>query len=143
VSAQATKANIEVRLKTAEGLPEIKADTQQLQQVFLNIVLNAIQGMPDGGKLNIVGAKEGNYIQIRFEDTGPGIPPEDMKRIFDPFFSTKKDGTGLGLSIAHRIVAAHKGKIEVESSVGKGSTFIVKLPICEERDEKGHHIGDR
>ncbi len=112
-------------------LPEILADFSQLQQVFLNIMLNAIQVMPDGGEITVSTAEgKDGFIDVRISDTGCGIPRENLPKLFDPFFTTKKGGKGigLGLSVVYGIINRHKGKIEVESEVGKGSTFIIKLP---------------
>jgi signal transduction histidine kinase len=102
-----------------------------MKQVILNLLMNAIQAMPGGGQLRLEGevSKDGQWIQLSIHDSGIGIPPEDMNRLFDPFFSTKEGGIGLGLSIAHRIIDQHHGKIEVESTPGKGTLFTLWLPI--------------
>jgi two-component system NtrC family sensor kinase len=107
-------------------------DENQLQQVFLNIMLNAYQAMPNGGQLRIASRADGKEVQVIFADTGSGISQENLKRIFDPFFTTKEvgEGTGLGLSISYGIIEQHGGTIEVESEPGTGSTFTVKLPIA-------------
>ncbi len=120
-------------------LPSIMADPNQLQQVFINIMLNAYQAMPDGGTLHITTRTVGSELQVIFADTGTGIPPENIQNIFDPFFTTKEvgEGTGLGLSVSYGIVKAHGGDIEVESQVGKGTTFLIKLPLDKsESDER-------
>jgi len=122
-------------------LPPTKGDPNQLHQLFLNIVMNAIQAMPQGGRLTVATGLtrvpneyfvEPDYLEIEFTDTGCGIPPENMGKVFDPFFSTKDpgQGTGLGLAVCARIVQLHNGTIDVRSEVGKGSTFSVKLPVC-------------
>lgn len=109
----------------------IYADSSQIQQVFHNLIVNASQAMQEGGTLAIrSGAKNGN-AEISFTDTGCGIPKKDQSKLFEPFYSTKEKGTGLGLSIVYRIIAAHKGRIDVKSEVGKGSEFTVILPIKE------------
>ncbi len=112
-------------------LPEIMADDNQLQQVFVNIILNAYQAMPQGGELRIITRTVGRQVQILFSDTGMGIPSENVGRVFDPFFTTKEvgQGTGLGLSVSYGIIEKHGGTIEVESRVGRGTTFTVKLPL--------------
>ncbi|MFH1774499.1 MAG: ATP-binding protein [Methanobacteriota archaeon] len=112
-------------------LPEILADDTRLRQVFINIIDNACQAMPDGGRLSIATLVVGSTIEIRFTDTGVGIPKENLGKIFDPFFTTREvgKGIGLGLSISYGIIQKHKGKIEVESEVGAGSTFTIKLPV--------------
>jgi len=142
VSSRISKKRIELQAQTSGTLLDIQADAQQLQQAFLNIILNAIQSMPDGGKLNIAVEKKDNCIQVEFKDTGEGILPEDQKRMFDPFFSTKDKGTGLGLAIVYKIIEAHNGTIEAKSELGKGSVFTIKLPISRRGllNEKGDHI---
>ena len=106
-----------------------------LQQVFGNIILNACNAMPEGGQLIIETElnANSNEMEIRFTDTGCGIPEENLDRIFDPFFTTMPSGkgTGLGLSISYAIIKQHRGRIEVSSEVGVGSTFVVKLPVME------------
>jgi signal transduction histidine kinase len=117
--------------KDFRSLPLITFDNEQMKQVILNLLMNAIQAMPGGGQLRLEGevSKDGQWIQLSIHDSGIGIPPEDMNRLFDPFFSTKEGGIGLGLSIAHRIIDQHHGKIEVESTPGKGTLFTLWLPI--------------
>lgn len=134
--------------KSFEELPEIYADYSQLHQVFVNLIVNAKDAMPEGGVLNIKTElkkvteknfienpkiKPGSYIVVKVEDTGVGIPKEQIQKIFEPFFTTKdtKEGTGLGLFISQNIINRHNGYIEVESNLGKGSTFKVYLPILE------------
>jgi signal transduction histidine kinase len=112
-------------------LPPIPIDREQMKQVILNLLLNALQAMPQGGQLSLTGetSADGQWIKLFVQDSGIGIPPEDMSRLFDPFFSTKEGGIGLGLSIAHRIVDQHHGRIEVESAPEKGTLFVIWLPI--------------
>jgi signal transduction histidine kinase len=102
-----------------------------MKQAILNLLLNAVQAMPKGGHLALRGhVPEGNrWVQFSIQDSGVGIPAEDIGRLFDPFFSTKEGGVGLGLSITHRIIDQHRGKIEVESAPGKGTLFTVWLPV--------------
>ncbi len=102
-----------------------------MKQVILNLLMNTIQAMPEGGRLGLSGqvSRDDQWIQLSIQDSGIGIPPEDMNKLFDPFFSTKEGGIGLGLSIAHRIIDQHHGKIEVESTPGKGTLFTLWLPI--------------
>ncbi len=125
-------SNINITLEAEESLPTTYVDPEQLNQVFLNLILNAAQAMPDGGHLKIsvrhmAGAKEA--IQMIFEDSGMGISTDNMKRLFIPFFTTKDHGTGLGLPICQKIIKAHMGTIDVESEPKKGTKFIVTLPI--------------
>ena len=119
-------------------LPPILADADQMRQVVLNIVLNAAEAMRDGGELRIRsrGDPDARTIELRFADTGPGIPSEVKARIFEPFFTTKKTGTGLGLSIAYGIVERHRGGLRVESTPGGGTTFVVVLPFAGEEDDE-------
>ncbi|MDI6783851.1 MAG: ATP-binding protein [bacterium] len=120
-----------IELKTSCGdLPVFQFDSEQIKQVFLNVVFNAIHAMQDnGGILTISTAVEDNTAKMVIADTGPGIWPEIIKDIFNPFFTTKAAGTGLGLSIAHRILEDHGGDIKVQSQAGQGATFIVMLPL--------------
>ncbi len=113
------------------SLPEVYTDPGQIQQVFVNLFVNAGHAMPGGGSLTVGTAlsDDGGYACARIADTGCGIPAEQLNSIFDPFYTTKSEGTGLGLSISYGIVENNGGRIEVESSVGKGSTFTVMLPV--------------
>ncbi|HIP96619.1 MAG TPA: hypothetical protein EYH32_05315 [Anaerolineae bacterium] len=122
-------AEIKMVRARAKKLPHIWADGQQLQQAFRNLIVNAYQSMPEGGMLYISTAREGKYLEVAFRDTGMGIPPEHLERIFEPLFTTKERGIGLGLAICQGIVERHRGTIEVESLVGQGTTFTVRLPI--------------
>lgn len=106
----------------------IEADHLQLKQVFLNIILNAVQAMPEGGELKIMTRNANGGVEAVISDTGAGIPDEDRKKIFQPFYTTKKDGTGLGLSISYGIIKEHAGEIYVESDAGRGSIFRIFLP---------------
>jgi PAS domain S-box-containing protein len=130
--------NFEVERRLAPDLPEIMVDYFQLQQGFLNIIINAENAMLEAngkGKLVVTTEKDDHLIRVSFSDDGPGIAKENMSRIFDPFFTTKEvgKGTGLGLSICHGIVATHGGQMYAKSKLGKGSTFIVELPIGNHR----------
>jgi two-component system NtrC family sensor kinase len=127
-------SNIEVTTNLAPKLPEIMLDFHQIQEVFLNIILNAEQALTEahnGGKLTIQTEKRKGYIRTTFTDDGPGIPAERLDNIFDPFYTTKaeKGGTGLGLSVCHGIITEHGGKIYAKSKPGKGATFFVELPL--------------
>ncbi len=129
--------NIKIVKLLSKGLPKIKGDAHQLQEVFINLFINAYQAMPEGGLLTIKTKNLFNgFAQITINDTGCGIAPEDLKNIFMPFFSTKKDGTGLGLSICYNIIKNHNGTIEIESQVGKGTTFTIKLPFILSRPKE-------
>ena len=123
--------NVEVKKELKGDFPKIHADFNQIQRTCLNIIANAILAMPGSGSLKIKTEedKEEGNIEISIADTGEGIPEENMEKIFEPLFTTKPRGVGLGLSLCKKYVEAHGGKIEVESEVGKGSTFTVKLPV--------------
>jgi signal transduction histidine kinase len=130
--------NIEVENRLSPDLPEIMMDHFQIQQVFLNIIINAEFAMQEAhhkGKLVITKEKLDGIIRISFADDGPGISKENLKHIFDPFFTTKEvgKGTGLGLSICHGIVTEHGGKIYARSEKGQGTTFIIELPLINEQ----------
>ncbi|HKI51692.1 MAG TPA: ATP-binding protein [Geothermobacteraceae bacterium] len=113
---------------TTSGLPQVAIDPDQLKQVFLNLILNAVQAMPDGGSLRIRTERRQDSLVAEFCDSGPGIPQDILSKIFNPFFTTRQTGNGLGLAISQRIVQAHGGQIEVENS-RQGATFRVLLPM--------------
>jgi two-component system sensor histidine kinase HydH len=130
--------NIELRVRTDEQLPLVAGDPESLLQVFLNLGQNALHAMPDGGTLEILTTRRrrsrlgyGQFCEIRFRDTGIGIPRDRLKKLFIPFYTTKQKGTGLGLAISQRIINQHGGTIEVRSTIGQGSTFSVFLPAAE------------
>jgi len=124
---------ITVDKRLAHGLPKVKGDSDQLKQAFLNMILNAQHAMPDGGELKVETLYnfEDRILEIKFTDTGTGITDQIRGKIFDPFFSTKGvgKGTGLGLSVSYGIIKAHNGSIDIESVMGKGTTFTIKLPL--------------
>ena len=123
----------------AEGLPDIVSDRGQLQQVFLNIMGNALDAVPDGGKVDIACTRtDGGGLLVRVTDNGKGMSPEVIKHIFEPFFTTKKtgEGTGLGLALADQIIRTHRGRIRAESTIGRGTTFYVYLPVLEQQQER-------
>jgi signal transduction histidine kinase len=125
------KAHIEV-IKDLPDHPVMMAyDNQQIEQVLVNLITNAVQAMPNGGKIRLNLSQNDSVVAIAVQDTGVGIPPENLHRIFDPFFTTKPEdqGTGLGLSVGYGIISNHDGRIEVESVVGEGTTFTVLLPV--------------
>lgn len=130
---EAEKNGVTIKEIYAYSLPPIPLDFNQMQQVFMNLFLNALQAMPGGGELTVEVSRRNSrkgWIQISVNDTGHGIAPEHLPKIFDPFFTTKSKGLGLGLSIIHKIVEGHGGTIEVESFPGKGSIFTLKLPVA-------------
>jgi len=122
--------NVELRAEIAEIFPEIRADSDQLQQVFINLINNSLDAMPGGGALLIRTLADTDLVTVELSDTGEGIPPDQVESIFDPLFSTKgARGTGLGLTVVRQIVVAHKGTVEVESRAGQGTLFRIRLPI--------------
>jgi two-component system, NtrC family, sensor kinase len=131
VRNQASFRNISIVKNLTDNLPMIMADTDQIQQVFINIILNAAEAMPKGGTLDITSnlLSKSDQIEIKFTDSGIGISEEVKEKIFDPFFTTKDQGTGLGLSISYGIIEQHGGTINVESKKGIGSTFTILLPV--------------
>jgi signal transduction histidine kinase len=126
---QALSKPIQIEFKKAAALPEVEHDSGQVHQILLNLILNAIQAIEGPGKITVEIEPQGDNAAIIISDTGRGIPPEHLPNIFRPFYTTKGNGTGLGLSLARRIVEEHHGRIEVTSSVGKGSKFVVLLPL--------------
>jgi signal transduction histidine kinase len=138
VGHQAEMNKVQVIRDEAPSLPPVMADFGQLQQVLVNLVVNAVQAMPGGGKLTIHSSLDNNgWVQVAVEDTGHGIAPEHMDKLFTPFFTTKEPGkgVGLGLAVSYGIIERHGGKIEVKSEVGKGSTFTVRLPAYTPEDK--------
>jgi signal transduction histidine kinase len=130
VNKEMMHCQIEVVSDLASDLPLVSGDNRQLEQVFLNIILNARDAMPGGGRLKIETYAGESAVHIRFADSGVGIEDENLKRIFEPYFTTKEDrGTGLGLAICQRIVTQHGGKVNVSSRLGEGTVFILHLPI--------------
>jgi PAS domain S-box-containing protein len=123
--------NIRIREEIGNNIPDVKVNGDQLEQVFINIVLNAADAMPDGGELTIRTFRNQNNIDIEFTDTGEGIESEHIEKIFDPFFTTKEKGTGLGLSVSYTIIRNFGGTILVSSIPEKGTTFTVRLPAHE------------
>lgn len=152
VYPEASRQNVTISTSVAEDIPDVMMDPDQMQQVFLNLMINAVQAMPSGGNLVIsicvadrreIWENKKNSIEsdrilvVSFEDTGGGIEKEHMENIFDPFFTRKTKGTGLGLSISQRIVQEHGGDIVVRSEVGRGSTFSVLLPVTQNARKNG------
>jgi two-component system, NtrC family, sensor histidine kinase HydH len=143
-----------VELELAEALPRVMCEPEQLKQVFLNLALNAFEAMPEGGRLLVStrvardelsfwreGARRSDLVEVRFRDSGPGIPEDARENIFVPFYTTKEKGTGLGLAICQRLVKAHGGSIVVRSSTGEGAEFLISLPAL--REERPPEAVDR
>jgi signal transduction histidine kinase len=141
ISTETKKKLITIIKNYASNLPPAQIDREQIKQVILNILLNAIDATSENGKITVKTRsfiKPGGepYVQIEFTDTGCGIPGEHLEDIFNPFFTTKVTGSGLGLSISNQIVQDHKGYIDVESQLGKGSSFFINLPVNQDHPRR-------
>ena len=146
MDTQALVHKVKVVKKLTKGLPQVMVDVNKIKQVFTNIVLNALDAMPEGGLLEIASSvsDDNKEIKITFQDSGRGIPKENVTRIFDPFFTTKgTNGTGLGLSISYGIIQQHRGAIDVESELGVGTTMTVRLPLYPITDDEKEETRDR
>ena len=129
IETEATKNGVKVTIDVGVSTPNVNGDSAMLRQAFLNLAINACQAMPQGGSLRLVaGPASRQRVEIRIEDTGVGIKPEHLSRIFDLYFTTKERGTGIGLSMVYRIIQMHDGEVEVQSTPGRGTTFRVLLP---------------
>jgi signal transduction histidine kinase len=141
VNREAEEKNISLVLDLVSDDPEVLGDSTKLEQVCLNILINAMQAMPTGGVITVTSCIDWSggrkFLSLAFADQGVGISPENLPRLFDPYFTTRSDGTGLGLAIADRIVTDHGGKILVESSVGVGTVVTVCLPMADAGDTRG------
>ncbi len=136
LGSQASGQKIRTDLDLQLGEAKVRMDRQKLAHAFMNILLNAIQAMPEGGRLTVradtaSASADGRRIRVRITDSGPGIAPANLDRIFEPYFTTKEGGTGLGLALAYKIVQEHQGTIRAESQPGAGATFTVTLPVAE------------
>ncbi len=134
VAHSAELQNVQIIKELNPSLPQLIADFDQLQQVFTNLILNAIQAMPQGGRLTLRTSVDNSHLKVEVQDTGCGISPENMHKLFTPFFTTKQEvkGVGLGLAVAYGIVQRHRGKIEVQSKEERGTTFTISLPLHHE-----------
>ncbi len=129
VSQNAEDANVSIEVSLDDSLGLVMVDDKKITQALLNLCMNAIQAMPEGGTLTLETRREERDLVLTVSDTGVGIPQEDLKRIFDPFFTKKKGGMGFGLAIVQRIIEDHRGRIESQSEEGKGTTFTIRLPL--------------
>lgn len=133
----ARQSHVTISANDVSELPQIMADPDQMKQVFVNLISNAVQAMEGtGGIINVSGRADDGFLSIIVSDNGPGIPAADLKKVFDPFYSTRDAGTGLGLTIVHRIVDEHDGHIEVVSTPEQGTSFTVSLPVYETGEEE-------
>ncbi len=130
LSHQQHEEKVEFQIDTSAELPLISGDAGQLQQAVIALASNAIDAMPDGGVLRIVSKRNGSNVLIEVGDTGVGIPQANITKIFDPFFTTKEigKGTGLGLAVCYGILTEHGGRLDVQSTLGVGTTFTISLP---------------
>ncbi|WP_319759055.1 ATP-binding protein [Maridesulfovibrio sp.] len=135
VSQEAESASVSIETDVAPDMPRITADPDRLAQTLINLYINAIQAMPEGGILGVSAGLAEQGLRITVRDTGGGLPGDDFSRIFDPYYTTKPSGTGLGLAIVQKIVEAHGGTIEVEYSGTQGTSFIITIPASPERQE--------
>jgi signal transduction histidine kinase len=132
ITAEANKTGVTVVVKCPEDLPPVLGDSGQLHQAFLNLAINGCQAMPEGGELRITARPaEGRQMEVLIEDTGTGIAPEHVDKIFNLFFTTKPEGSGVGLALVFRTIHLHDGDIEVQSVPGHGTIFHVILPLAE------------
>ena len=137
LETQAKEKSVAISREFGDNLPKVWIDREQMKQVFMNLILNAIQAMKEGGSISIStrpvsrnGAQpSGDFVQVEIRDTGVGIPEENLQHIFDPFFTSKDEGSGLGLAVSHQIVQEHGGFVTVESHIGKGTAFFVHVPV--------------
>jgi two-component system sensor histidine kinase HydH len=130
IERDAQAKNINIRTNVSPEIEEVSIDPDRINQVFLNLYLNGIEAMEDGGTLSVdlYPDQDGRHIKIAISDTGIGINKEDLVHVFDPYFTTKQSGTGLGLAIVHKIIESHKGEVRVESEAGKGTVVTIILP---------------
>jgi signal transduction histidine kinase len=137
LESQAKEKGMSISREFSDSLPKVWIDTEQMKQVFMNLILNAIQAMNEGGSITLAtravsrngSGPSGEFVQVEIRDTGIGIPEENLQHIFDPFFTSKDEGSGLGLAVSHQIVQEHGGFVTVESTVGKGTVFFVHVPV--------------
>lgn len=134
VEPKATSCAVRFEIQLSSAIQTLRGDEDRLRQVLLNVFLNAIQAMPDGGVVQVKTALDGDTVSLAIRDTGPGIRPEDRARIFQPFVTTKPHGTGLGLSISERLIRSMGGSIAVQSIEGEGSCFEIRLPVSGDDD---------
>ena len=129
IETEASKNNVKVTIDAPPSVPAVNGDSAMLRQAFLNLAINACQAMPNGGSLRLkAGPSSRARVEVIVQDTGVGIAPEHLSKIFNLYFTTKERGTGIGLSMVYRIIQMHDGEVEVQSTPGRGTTFRVLLP---------------
>jgi two-component system sensor histidine kinase HydH len=140
VQQDVANKNIDFKVQTENGTCSVLVDPDRLTQCLLNLYLNAIQAMESGGTLTVkCTVDETENVNISVSDTGKGIPSEQLKKIFDPYFTTKNKGTGLGLAIVHKIIEAHGGYIEVNSTIDKGTSVLIRIPCEQKQTSEGQN----
>ena len=137
IEMQAVNKNVKIRTNLSDRVETITIDPDKMSQVLLNLYLNAIEAMDNGGELtvSVKTSKETELLTIEIKDTGIGIHSENLNHIFDPYFTTKSSGTGLGLAISYNIIEAHNGKIHIESDSSKGTIITIHLPLLINKNE--------
>jgi signal transduction histidine kinase len=130
LSGTAEHGKVKLERELAPGLPPISGDEEQLRQVLMNLVLNAMEAMPQGGLVRATARRAEEQVELVVEDSGPGIPAEERERVFEPFFTTKASGSGLGLPLVHAIITQHGGTITIGEAPGGGAQFVVRLPAA-------------
>ena len=131
MAAQAAAQKVVIERELQPNLPPVPGSANALRQVFLNLATNALQAMPGGGRLRCGSGEhpQQGTVEVRFDDTGPGISAEDRRHLFEPFFTTRPDGTGLGLALCREIVAQHQGRVELETREGPGTSFVISRRV--------------
>jgi two-component system sensor histidine kinase HydH len=142
VRTEAADSGVVTRVQLGPGLPAVEGDADRLQQVLMNVLLNGLQAMEEGGRLEIAAEVDGDGVEVRVTDTGRGIAPELQAQVFFPYVTTKPGGSGLGLAISQKIVADHHGTIEIESESGQGTTVVIRLPLRQPAGGAGKASGD-
>lgn len=135
VAETAKMGGTRIRIESRDNLPTLMIDPEQMKQVLLNLVINAIQAMPDGGEIVLRAGKQTNLMTVQVQDEGVGIESEDLERVFDPFVTKRAGGTGLGLPIAYQIVSQHEGHIEARRNAERGMTFTISLPLVQDQSQ--------
>lgn len=136
IAPTARQQQVNVHWYPAPDLPAIPLDREMFEKVLLNLMLNAEDAMPNGGTLTLQSRRDGEFVELDVIDTGMGIPPEVQKKLFRPFLTTKENGNGLGLATARKIIMAHGGTMTVQSEVGRGTKFTIRLPIHVEKEQQ-------
>jgi two-component system sensor histidine kinase HydH len=133
---EASNRQVEIVTDVAADLPPVTVDSVRITQALMNVIINAIQAISGGGRVTVGAARSGDNLLLRVQDTGPGIPPNELGEIFDPYFTTKPEGNGLGLWIAQQITVAHGGDLHAENAPGGGAMFVLTLPLKRNSTER-------